>query len=678
MIKGSFWRSLTVVLMFAAILAGQTQAEGRVAALDYDRSAKQVLLTLLKFDAGFPVEVNAMHFDVDGLTFLGMTSLARVPQNGTVRLLDIDPIMGDSTAVLTATFDNPFGNGDPSIDLSRIPEIGMTQLITNVSIPDRGTILLGGFRQTGSVKVTGAFNAFKDGENSVFVGQSDIPIAGMLFKQTPAFKTTNGLAAPKLLSLNNEQAVVVIGEQLNPTINIVKLDNQGNPVGAPINLNTGVFGQTNGGPLTAVRAGRSNNIVALQQYFDAFATGPPTVLVAAHSFDDGKTAKYNLTRGNVAAFEVAAASLKAVKLGSTDPQAIQTTSGGGGSYGSSNTNRPAYVTTYVRDVGGVSDIAVVVNDKWASEVTPTYGVNDPVGQGRFVANPQIVSIGHGRAVIAWNESDGVTDTVKIENLRVLSESSGKKSYGKGGGDQALQCEQFTSATGGSDSGGSMAPRRTILRDMVLTRNPISHQYTGSRSYSIAEDPQEIGNLTHMVQVSQTAILSTSVNTVLWEFAEQVAATEAQSLQVDIEARFLSIEDDFFDRVGVDFDFSIEDTNGVISPIANIGAEVDFALPDTWTASKLQSTFNARFNVGSNSEILATADDEMLARYLSGEPMISHLDVSLSSEDSGTVLIDDISVTITAVLPEPVPEPTSLLILSPVAVIVMRRRRRRSV
>ena len=44
--------------------------------------------------------------------------------------------------------------------------------------------------------------------------------------------------------------------------------------------------------------------------------------------------------------------------------------------------------------------------------------------------------------------------------------------------------------------------------------------------------------------------------------------ELNDVQIVVEVRFISLRDEFFERVGIDFDFSIEDNSGIIDPLAD--------------------------------------------------------------------------------------------------------------
>jgi len=47
----------------------------------------------------------------------------------------------------------------------------------------------------------------------------------------------------------------------------------------------------------------------------------------------------------------------------------------------------------------------------------------------------------------------------------------------------------------------------------------------------------------------------------------------QDLQITIEVRFITLQDDFFERIGIDFDFDIEDSSGLPQPLTNIPDQV---------------------------------------------------------------------------------------------------------
>lgn len=47
----------------------------------------------------------------------------------------------------------------------------------------------------------------------------------------------------------------------------------------------------------------------------------------------------------------------------------------------------------------------------------------------------------------------------------------------------------------------------------------------------------------------------------------------QDLQITIEVRFITLQDDFFERIGIDFDFDVEDSSGLQQPLPNIPDQV---------------------------------------------------------------------------------------------------------
>lgn len=47
----------------------------------------------------------------------------------------------------------------------------------------------------------------------------------------------------------------------------------------------------------------------------------------------------------------------------------------------------------------------------------------------------------------------------------------------------------------------------------------------------------------------------------------------QDLQITIEVRFITLQDDFFERIGIDFDFDVEDSSGLPQPLTNIPDQV---------------------------------------------------------------------------------------------------------
>jgi general secretion pathway protein D len=103
------------------------------------------------------------------------------------------------------------------------------------------------------------------------------------------------------------------------------------------------------------------------------------------------------------------------------------------------------------------------------------------------------------------------------------------------------------APGGS-GGGSMADFATLIDLITSTIDPESWpEFGGTGSASIRGFPTNLTLVVSQTQENHERIA---------ELLQQLR--RLQDLQVTIEVRFITLQDDFFERIGVDFDFSIDD------------------------------------------------------------------------------------------------------------------------
>jgi general secretion pathway protein D len=103
---------------------------------------------------------------------------------------------------------------------------------------------------------------------------------------------------------------------------------------------------------------------------------------------------------------------------------------------------------------------------------------------------------------------------------------------------------------GGLGGGSQADFEAIKELITTTVNPPSWDAAGG-SGSIREFEN---NLTLVISQTQ------DVHEEIVDLLEQLR--RLQDLQVTIEVRFITLRDDFFERIGIDFDFNIDDNVGV--------------------------------------------------------------------------------------------------------------------
>ena len=109
---------------------------------------------------------------------------------------------------------------------------------------------------------------------------------------------------------------------------------------------------------------------------------------------------------------------------------------------------------------------------------------------------------------------------------------------------------------GSGGGGSQADFDTLIELITTTIDPDTWEEVGGQG-TIAGFPT---NLSLVVQQTQ------EVHNKIADLLAQLR--RLQDLQVTIEVRFITLNDDFFERIGVDFDFDIDDNSGLTNAEAN--------------------------------------------------------------------------------------------------------------
>ena len=103
---------------------------------------------------------------------------------------------------------------------------------------------------------------------------------------------------------------------------------------------------------------------------------------------------------------------------------------------------------------------------------------------------------------------------------------------------------------GGPGGGSQADFETLIELITTTVEPESWEDLGG-SGTLAEFPTNLS-----LVVSQTQEVHEKVADLLAQLRR------LQDLQVTIEVRFITLNDDFFERIGVDFDFEVDDNTGL--------------------------------------------------------------------------------------------------------------------
>src|SRR5690606_19133871 len=105
---------------------------------------------------------------------------------------------------------------------------------------------------------------------------------------------------------------------------------------------------------------------------------------------------------------------------------------------------------------------------------------------------------------------------------------------------------------GSRGGAAMADFDPLIDLVTSTVHPESWKEGGTGEGTIAPFPTN-----RSIVGSQTE----EVHQALSDLLDQLR--RLPDLQVTIEVRFITLNDNFFERIGVDFDFNIDDNSGTI-------------------------------------------------------------------------------------------------------------------
>ncbi len=136
--------------------------------------------------------------------------------------------------------------------------------------------------------------------------------------------------------------------------------------------------------------------------------------------------------------------------------------------------------------------------------------------------------------------------------------------------RGAQQQQFTPGPGGM-GGAALADFDTLIELITSTIDPESWLEAGGEG-DIREFPTNLS-----LVIRQTL----EVHEQIAQLLEQLR--KLQDLQITIEVRFITLNDNFFERIGIDFDFNVDDnslisaSNGVAALPDDIGPRVGFGL-----------------------------------------------------------------------------------------------------
>jgi general secretion pathway protein D len=180
---------------------------------------------------------------------------------------------------------------------------------------------------------------------------------------------------------------------------------------------------------------------------------------------------------------------------------------------------------------------------------------------------------------------------------------------------------------GGLGGGSQADFGPIIDLITTTISPDSWDDVGGPGSISGFDT----NLSLVVSQTQ------EVHEQIADLLEQLR--RLQDLQVTIEVRFITLSDNFFERIGVDFDFNIDDNTGL--------ASFQDQLPDSSLSTPVNSPFdddNKSFAIGW-SQAGPTADLDLKfgqGSFTSATPQFGNFDVNTAA-NFGFAILSDIEV-----------------------------------
>lgn len=194
-----------------------------------------------------------------------------------------------------------------------------------------------------------------------------------------------------------------------------------------------------------------------------------------------------------------------------------------------------------------------------------------VGYGGTV---QPVSMSPMPLTVSANEKENAT-----LNSSILAQSNAYGMLNKGSNSRPSQPMNGAGAMGGA----AMADFDTLIELITSTISPDSWDAVGGPG-AIEPFPTNLS-----LVISQTQDVHDQIADLLTQLRR------LQDLQVTIEVRFITLSDKFFERMGVDFDFNINDN------IQNVPANKDSWKPSTvigYTPSGMTNDFDLQFTQGS--------------------------------------------------------------------------------
>ena len=174
---------------------------------------------------------------------------------------------------------------------------------------------------------------------------------------------------------------------------------------------------------------------------------------------------------------------------------------------------------------------------------PGYNVGLPAAMREAHATMGQYGIGSGSPMpltIANNEFSAPPSAASV-----LAQSAGIK-----GSQSCSRPNQYTGLGPGSMGGAALADFDTLI-ELIQSTVHMAEWLENGGNGTIEEFPTTLS-----LVISQTEEVHQDVADLLDQLRR------LQDLQVTIEVRFITLNDDFFERIGVDFDFDIDDNSGL--------------------------------------------------------------------------------------------------------------------
>lgn len=170
---------------------------------------------------------------------------------------------------------------------------------------------------------------------------------------------------------------------------------------------------------------------------------------------------------------------------------------------------------------------------------------------------------------------------------------------------------------GAAGGGVVADFDPLIELIQNTIDPQSWQETNGGPGTIQEFRANLS-----LVVSQTLENHERIQDLL------ESLRRLQDLQITIEVRFITLQDDFFERIGVDFDFDLEDSSGLTQPLTQI--------PDRVSGTRIFGR-DAVGNPTNDLDLSFTQDS-----FTSAVPTFGGFDVNTAA-NFGFAILSDIEV-----------------------------------